>query len=260
MNKTIKTLDGTTWDEKEILSKMMSDDFYYGFLGKNALSSSAIGKLLDSPQAYESYINFKDDSPALEFGKLFHIMCLEPDKVDNLVIADVSTRASKAYKELKAEHGEVFLKKDLDKAGRLSDSLFGNDEVSNLLEKTTKEVPAIGIIDSIPFRAKADALGEGYIVDLKTTSKSLKSWHYSAKDFNYDSQCFIYCELFDIHPSNFIFVVINKDTGAVGIADGVSTEFYERGKNKVYKACELYREYFIERDKPIQQFYEQIIL
>ena len=39
--KIIELLDGSTWDLETIKSKMHDDDFYYGNLSKNALSSSA---------------------------------------------------------------------------------------------------------------------------------------------------------------------------------------------------------------------------
>ncbi len=46
----IKLLDGKFYDEKELLSKMLDDDFYYGFMHKWAFSSSSIKLLLDSPK------------------------------------------------------------------------------------------------------------------------------------------------------------------------------------------------------------------
>ena len=46
----IKLLNGETFREDEILELMKSDDFYYGYLGKAALSSSSIKLLLDSPK------------------------------------------------------------------------------------------------------------------------------------------------------------------------------------------------------------------
>ena len=46
---TIQLLDGKTYKRDEILEKMNDDSFYYGYLGKAALSSSTIKLLLDSP-------------------------------------------------------------------------------------------------------------------------------------------------------------------------------------------------------------------
>ena len=41
MNEQITLLDGKTWSKQEILSNMYDDSFYYGYLGKTALSSSS---------------------------------------------------------------------------------------------------------------------------------------------------------------------------------------------------------------------------
>ena len=45
-----KLLDGTTHNYNELLEMMLEDAFYYGYLGKAALSSSALKKLLQSPK------------------------------------------------------------------------------------------------------------------------------------------------------------------------------------------------------------------
>jgi hypothetical protein len=52
----IKTLDHKEWELAELLDNMHSDDFYYGYLGKNAFSSSSLKLLLDSPKTYKYVI------------------------------------------------------------------------------------------------------------------------------------------------------------------------------------------------------------
>ena len=42
MTNSIKLLDGKVEDKQEVIDNMYSDDYYYGYLGKNALSSSSI--------------------------------------------------------------------------------------------------------------------------------------------------------------------------------------------------------------------------
>ncbi len=46
----ITLLDGKTYDKEELVKKAYDDDFYYGYLGKFALSSSSIKNLLSSPK------------------------------------------------------------------------------------------------------------------------------------------------------------------------------------------------------------------
>ena len=48
----ITTFDGVEHDSAEMLLKMIDDDFYYGYLGKQALSSSNLKLLLSSPKQY----------------------------------------------------------------------------------------------------------------------------------------------------------------------------------------------------------------
>ena len=52
MTNSIRLLDDTDHHVDDLLENMMSDDFYYGYLGKNALSSSSIKLLLDSLKTY----------------------------------------------------------------------------------------------------------------------------------------------------------------------------------------------------------------
>ena len=42
----IKLLNDEIFKKEDILKKMMDDDFYYGYLGKNALSSSSCKSLI----------------------------------------------------------------------------------------------------------------------------------------------------------------------------------------------------------------------
>ena len=75
----ITLLNGEQWDREAILAKMHDDDFYYGHLGKHAMSSSSI-KLLQSPKSYYNITTYGDekDSKALQIGTLIHTMILEP--------------------------------------------------------------------------------------------------------------------------------------------------------------------------------------
>lgn len=77
---------------------------------------------------------------------------------------------------------------------------------------------------------------------------------WSARSFSYDVQAFIYCKLFDISYNNFTFVAVDKSTGGLGIFE-CSREFYESGKHKTYDAIEIYKDFFIDKRKSIEEFY-----
>jgi len=257
MESTIMTLDGVFWNRQEILSQMVDDKFYYNYLGQNALSSSACKKLLESPLAYKNSLggSSNSDNQALRDGWLVHCKLLEPEKYDKLHFVDVQSKNSKAYKLAVEEHGQAFTEKEKYNAEQMANVFLINSKTSHYLNGTRTEVPAVGEIDGIPFRAKADILGGNFIVDLKTTGKGgLQKFKWSANNFGYDVQCYIYCELFGISYKDFTFAVIEKETYLIGMFE-CSKDFYERGRYKTEEALQIYRDFFIDKKKQVEEFY-----
>lgn len=250
----IITFDNKIWSKSDLIKEMEDDNFYYNYLGKNTLSSSIVTKLLESPRAYQMSLHPSSKSTsALDFGWLFHTAILEPDVYEDQVFLDVSSRNTKKFKDAKEEFGRVFTKSDRWKVERLSDAFYGNSNAVNLLSHSKQEVPAIGEIEGVPFRGKADILGDGYVADIKTTT-GISGFRYSANKWNYDSQCYIYCQLFNIDPENFWFIAIDKETYTVGIYN-CSDEFYDRGKQKVLKAIDVYKKYFVDKTEEVGEFF-----
>lgn len=253
----VTTLDGKFWETQELLEKMLDDEFYYNYLGKVALSSSSCTKLLDSPRKYElSLRGYTEMTEALKMGSLIHYKILEPHKFNEMVFIDVKGKNSKVFKMAVEQHGvrNTYTVHDRFMAEELADVFLNNSRCLDMLHHSRTEVPAIGEIDGLPFRAKSDILGDGYIVDLKTTSSDLKSWKYSADKWNYDMQTYIYCTLFDIPYDCFTFVVLDKMSKGLGIFE-CSKDFYLRGKFKTEQAIQIYRDYFIDKKKEPSEFY-----
>lgn len=252
---TITTFDGKFWNKQELLTNMMDDEFYYQYLGSNALSSSSCSKLLESPKRYLDSLNERGgESQPLRDGWLFHCKILEPEKWKDIYFVDVASKASKVYKEALSTHDKVFTLKEKFNAEDLSEIVLSNSKCVDMLRGARTEVPAIGEIFDIPFRAKADVLGGDYIVDLKTTSGDLQKFRWSADKWNYDMQMYIYCTLFDISYKNFTFVVVDKFSKALGVFE-CSKDFYESGKHKTQQAINIYKSFFIEKKKPVGEFY-----
>ena len=242
---TIKLLNGETFKHDEILELMKDDEFYYGYLGKAALSSSSIKLLLDSPKKYKYVTEYgSQESNALDAGWLFHTAILEPDVFEKQIYVDVQSKNSKAYKLAKEEHGKVFTIKQKNDAERLADAFLRNEQALKLITNCEFEVPEIGMIQGYPFRGKADILDSYRLCDLKTTS-DLKAFPYAARKYGYDVQVYLYTELFKKPYEEFKFVAIDKGSLDIGIYD-VSQEFYESGKAKVSKALETYQAFFID--------------
>ncbi len=241
---SIELLNGERFRHDEILELMKDDKFYYGYLGKAALSSSSIKLLLDSPKKYKYVTEYgSQESNALDAGWLFHTAILEPDVFESQVYVDVQSKNSKAYKLAKEEHDRVFTIKQKRDAERLADAFLRNEHALQLITDCEFEVPAIGMIQGYPFRGKADVLDSYRVVDLKTTS-DLKAFPYASRKYGYDVQVYLYCELFNKPYEEFKFIAIDKGSLDIGIYD-VSQEFYESGKNKVTKALETFETFFI---------------
>jgi hypothetical protein len=239
----IQLLNGETFRHDEILELMTEDEFYYGYLGKAALSSSSIKLLLDSPKKYKYVTEYgSQESNALDAGWLFHTAILEPDVFEKQIYVDVQSKNTKAYKLAKEEHGKVFTIKQKNDAERLADAFLRNEHALKLITNCKFEVPAIGMIQGYPFRGKADVLGKG-ITDLKTTS-DLKAFPYSARKYGYDVQVYLYSKLFNKPYQEFKFIAIDKGSLDIGIYDA-SEEFYLQGKSKVTKAIKTFETFFI---------------
>tara|TARA_R110000796_G_scaffold237994_1_gene358217 strand:- start:4545 stop:5312 length:768 start_codon:yes stop_codon:yes gene_type:complete len=248
----ITLLNGETWNKEEIITQMYDDTFYYGHLGKHALSSSSLKMILTSPKTYRNVTKYGDPgktTPALEMGKLIHWMVLEPQKVNNVKFIDTSSRGTNIYKEAKAMHGEVFLEKDRSGAERITDAVLRNDQAVKLLNKSEVEVPVIDILEGLPFRGKADIIQGDTIIDLKTTA-DLSSFKYSADKYGYDLQAYMYLRLFK--KQNFKFLVVDKASTDIGIY-GVSDDFIARGEEKFFRAVENYK-YFFEAGNDLDQY------
>lgn len=229
--------------KEEIIERLKDDSEYYGEFGQQFLSNSNIYTLLTNPLALrdtqESNINFL-------VGGYFHTAILEPDKLKKYKIVEASTRNTNVYKEISG--GEMcLLKHEVDQLELMIDKVLGNNICRGLIRdgNVDYEVPGIAEIGGVMWKGKADILNhsEKLIVDLKTTSNILE-FRNSARKYNYDSQAYIYKQLFGY---DLVFIAIDKNTHQIGIYD-CSTEFLNRGKDKVDKAIEAYELFYNNPD------------
>jgi len=219
----------------EVIQKLINDEDYYGEFGKQYLSNSDIKTLLNNP------LELKQPSkqiPAFLVGGYFHTAILEPDKLKNFKIIESTTRNTKAYKEI--SQGEMcLLQHEVDQCEILVEKIMDNRVCRDLIhgDDVEFERPEITELFGNKWKGKADIVNhnEKLVIDLKTTAE-LDKFHWSAKKYNYDSQAYIYRELFGYE---FIFIAIDKKTGQIGLFD-CSTDFYKSGMNKVEKASEAY--------------------
>ena len=191
-------------------------------------------------------------SNALVIGSYFHVAILEPDKLKKFKIIDASTRNTKIYKELSG--GEIcLLQHEVDKIDIMIDKVLENDVCTSLIHgNTDHEVPGIAKIEGNFWKGKADILNhdDKLIVDLKTTG-DINSFAYSAKKYNYDSQAYIYKQIFGY---DMVFLVVDKTTHQIGLFD-CSEAFYQRGYEKVMAASNIYDLFYKTEDFEPEQFF-----
>lgn len=246
----IKLLDGRVWNKEELIKKMYDDSFYYGYLGKTAMSSSSLKKMLVS---YDDYLEDikrqaeEDKMPkaerpikkALQLGRLVHVGILEPQKMDEYFhFVDTKIRRGPVWKEELAanQNKEVCLLKDKLWVEDMKDAVYSHSQASKLLYEGSPEVPEIGYVMGMPIRGKADWLRDDMVVDLKTTS-NIDDFDYNCTMFGYDIQSYLYTVLFN--KPKFVFIAVDKKTMKVEVKMA-SQEMIEEGKKKVSKAIDNY--------------------
>ena len=225
---------------EHVLELLKNDHEYYAGVGKNYLSNSDIGTLLNNPKEFGVS---REDNKAFMEGRYFHQLILEPEKAKDVKYVDASTRTTKIYKEFCEENNLPFclLQKEVEDIQNLVGIINGNIAFFEELYKKGNqyEIPAVGEIQGMMWKGKADIVTNDSIIDLKTTS-DIDKFKWNAKKYNYDSQCYIYQMLFG---KPLVFYVIDKTTGVLGIFRPTE-EFIKSGEEKVGRAIEVFNKYF----------------
>ena len=232
--------------DKKIIEKLKQDEHYYGDYGKQFLSNSDISVLLKNPKLLHQK---KERTTAMVVGGYFHTAILEPDKLKRFKIIESSTRNTKKYKEM--SDGEIcLLQHEVDKIELMTEVMMDNNICRGLI-KGDLEVPAVTEIFGNKWKGKADIVNheEQLVIDLKTTS-DIDRFRWSASKFNYDSQAYIYSNLFGYE---MLFMVIDKETHQIGLFD-CSPDFYKSGEEKVRKATDAYDLFFKTEDFDSKQY------
>ena len=232
--------------DKEIINKLKQDEHYYGDYGKQFLSNSDISTLLKNPKMLREP---KPKTSAMVVGGYFHTAILEPNKLKSFKIIESSTRNTKKYKEM--SEGEIcLLQHEVDKIELMQEAVMDNSICRGLIQGDF-EVPAITELFGNKWKGKADIINhdEKLIIDLKTTS-DIDKFRWSASKFNYDSQAYIYSNLFGYE---MLFMVIDKETLRIGLFD-CSPDFYKTGEEKVRKATDAYDLFYKTEDFDSKQY------
>ena len=158
-----------------ILKKLEEDKHYYGEFGQQYLSNSDIYSLLKNPRKFRH----KEKSLPLLEGGYFHTAMLEPEKLDTYSIMDVSSRATKGFKEYINDNNldpyDVLLTKEVEKINTWVDAMKSNFEMYTDIyaEGNQYEQPAVATIFGMEWKGKADIITDTKIIDIKTTSNMI---------------------------------------------------------------------------------------
>jgi hypothetical protein len=240
-----------------IIEKLKSDENYYGEFGSKYISNSDIGTLLKNPRMFK--VREEPTVPMLH-GSYLHTAMLEPEKLVNFEVVEASTRNTNIYKDAvsKSSSAILLLKNEQDELDSLVSTMKGNFFFYENIYRDGNvfEQPAVGEIFGMPFKGKADIVSEDILIDIKTTS-DIDDFRWSAKKYNYDSQAYIYSQLFG---KPLVFYVVCKKSHRLGVFEP-SEDFILGGRDKVMRAIEVYKKFFSkDATEDINNYFIQDVL
>jgi len=245
--------------------------------GKAHLSYSSIKVALTDMAQFDLYMKrkLKFESPALTFGTLYDMLLFERERaMDKYVIVsddkilNQCTDAvrkmkrpsmSAEFKKIKAEMIEEAESRDKELVSP-EDWKMANDMIERLeqcgladkyLSSGKYQVEFNEMLGPVKVRGFLDCLGDGYIVDSKST-KSVSKFRYSVRDFSYDIQAYIYTKVFGVNE--FYWLVQEKTNPYLPAIVECSEETLFAGEMKFNEGIERIEKFLREGDSPVQDY------
>ena len=148
----------------------------------------------------------------------------------------------------------LLLQNEVDEINVWANKLKSNFEISDFIydEGNVYEQPMVKEIQGMLWKGKADIVHKDFVIDLKTTADQDK-FKWSAYNYNYDSQAYIYQQLFG---KQMVFITICKKS--LRLKKWYTTpEFIASGEEKVSRAIEVYNRFFSDQStEDINNFVE----
>lgn len=233
------------------------------YKGEKHISFSALKAFLQSPKHFYNYKMNKETTKAMEQGKIFHMACLEYDKLmskywvldDSEKIEEIGgakPRSTKVYREWKEKQiqlnsgKEMISQEDLDLYTSMKDYLYQCSATKHLMEGLIhKEKPFEFEYDGFKVKGQIDGEGKDYCIDLKKCADaSFKKIRWVIEDMMYDMQGAIYSHAVQKQDYYLIFIDPNINVTVVKIGK----EKLQAGFNKFAVGVEQFRN-CIEEDK-----------
>ena len=225
----------------------MTDAEYFAL---EALSASGAKLLRKSPLHYMADRQRKRvPTPAMIFGTVVHTLALEPERE-----AFVVKRHNWASKEGKAEREQleasglpILSEADADRALAIRDALHNDSDVRALLDAADKEQPMLWDQHGVRCKAKADAIGPGLIVDLKTTlDAGPAEFARSIATFGYFRQAAWYLDGYEatkgLRAKDFVFIAVESQPPYAVALYRLDNASIAAGRLEMKRAAAMYRE------------------
>jgi hypothetical protein len=227
---------------------------YHG--GEGTFSSSQLKAILEDPEIfYKKYVIkeiAKEELAAFDIGTYFHTAVLEPELMEKECAVFEGIRRGKAWDEFKEAnaHKTIITKSEYAQARTLIDAVHASPVASNYLSRSKPEVSAFVTLTvycgevycqgkiltihgwkptdftpppmatQITIKCRADALGDDFILDLKSTTGNVKNEHSmrsKVSSYSYDLSAAMYLDVFSIaceRPiEQFLWTFASKDVG-----------------------------------------------
>ena len=141
---------------QETLNRLGNDADYYGEFGKKFLSNSDIGSLLRDPS---SYGKDKEKTVPMVQGSYFHTALLEPQRMVEFLICDVSSRNTNKYREMCEAMSTdiILLSKEVEELDSMVESVKGRMDFFDMIyeDGNMYEQPGLSNIMGEVWKGKA---------------------------------------------------------------------------------------------------------
>lgn len=245
--------------------------------GKSHLSYSSLKVALSDMAQFDLYMKrkLKFESPALEFGTLYDMLLFERKKAmdtytvlsDEKILDSCSEKVqnmkrpsmSAEFKEAKAQRvaeaeekgKKIVSPDDWQMANDMIDRLEDCGLADMYLSSGNYQVEFNEMLGPVKVKGFLDCLGDGYIVDSKST-KSVSKFRYSVRDFSYDIQAYIYTKVFDV--KEFYWLAQEKTKPYLPAIIECSEETLFAGEMKFNDAIEKIEKFLREGDNPAKDY------
>ncbi len=236
------------------------DNLYYS--DKEFVSNSMLSLLNKSPQHLQRMFDgHKEETPALNFGKAFHSFVLEPEKfIKEVSVFEGKARRGKVWEEFKKmnEGITIITESEYNKIVSMRKSLCTPDKSYDFIENSKHEIANVWEMLGVKCKGKVDCVyntdDSKILIDVKTTQDSSPEvFRRSAYKYGYHRQAAFYID--GMGADEFWFAVVEKElphrTGLYKASD----EFLNNGREELIVLLDKYRQYFIDKEKQVNEYY-----